>query len=87
MKVLPRAQHAAAGSEAFVEIQDVMLGARNIPRARNAAIARRWDETSVPSRDASSESPLALVKRMLLGKRQLTCDPGYGLCNCESLNL
>ena len=87
-KVLPRAQHAAAESEAFVEIHNVMLGAQIHPNVRKAAIPRIWDQASAPARYASSESPLAAIKRTLLGARQsLTCDPGYGLCQGESLYL
>ena len=87
-KVLPRAQHAGAESEAFVEIHNVMLRAQIHPSVRNASSPRIWDQASSPARYASSESPLAAIKRTLLGARQsLTCDPGYGLCHSESLYL
>ena len=85
--VLPRAQHAAAEPGALIEIRNVMLGAGNRPSPRNAPIPRSWDRRSVPIRDASSESPLAAIKKTLLHRRQLTCDPGYGLCNGGSLYL
>ena len=86
-KVLPRAQHAAAEPGALIEIRNVMLGAGIRPNPRNAPIARSWDRGSVPIMDASSESPLAAIKKTLLNRRQLTCDPGYGLCNGGSLYL
>ena len=78
--VLPRAQHAAAESEAFFEIHNVMLRAQNRPSARDAPIPRRYGEAVAPIRDTSSESPLAAIKRTLLGTRQRSCDLGYGLC-------
>ena len=64
-----RAQHTAAESEGFL----------------NAPIPRMWDESSPPVSDTSSESPLAAIKRTLLGARQSSCDPGYALCDGESL--
>ena len=82
-KVKPRAQQAAAGSEAFWEIHNVMLRAQTYPGARNAQIARPRNEASVPAGGAISESPFAAIKRTLLGTRGFYCDPGYGLCSCE----
>ena len=86
-KVLPRAQHAAAEPGALIEIRNVMLGADIRPNPRNAPIARSWDRGSAPIIDASSEAPLVAIKKTLLNRRQLTCDPGYGLCNGGSLYL
>ena len=80
-RVLPRAQHAAAESEALIEIRSVMLGARTHLGARNAPIHRRWLQGSAPVRDATNESP------SILDTRQFTCDPGYGICDCECLCL
>lgn len=86
-KVLPRAQHAAAEPGALIEIRNVMLGAGIRPSPRNAPVPRTWDRGSVPIMNASSESPLAAIKRTLLNRRRLTCDPGYGLCSGGSLYL
>ena len=79
-EVLPRAQHAAAESGALIEIRNVMLGAGNRPSPMNAPISRNWDRRTVPIRDTSSEPPLVAIKKTLLNRRYLTCDPGYGLC-------
>ena len=79
-QVLPHAQHAAAEPGALIEIRNVMLGAAIHPSPRGAPIPRSWDRRSVPIRDASSESPLVAIKKTLLNRRYLTCDPGYGLC-------
>ena len=84
-KVLPRAYHADPEPEALVEIRNVMLKSRSLTGPRNAPIARRWHGSSQPQEE--SNSPLAAVKRTLLGMRQLTCDPGYGLCDRESFPL
>ena len=85
-KILPRAQRAAIESEeAFLEIDNGILRAREYPHPRSVSIPRRWDEFSVPAREGSSESPLAAIKRTLLGTRQSSCDSGYALCHSESL--
>ena len=84
-KVLPGAQHTAAQSEALLQIHNGILRARSYSHARNAPIPRKWDESSIPVSGASSESPLAAIKRELLGTRQASCDPGYALCDGKSL--
>ena len=78
-----RLERDAAWSKAYLEIRNVMLQPRGAQPGVPGLIPRTWDESS--RAQSESESPLAKVKRALLGRQSFTCDPGYSLCACKWL--
>ena len=84
-RFIPRLNHVAPRSEAFMEIHNVMIKPRHDYDARSVLIPREWDSDSLSP--AESQSPFAAVKRTLLGRQSLTCDPGYALCEGEICNM
>lgn len=70
--------YAAARTEAFREIHNIMIKPRHDRSLGTVLIPRNWDVDSVAA--IESPSPLAVVKRILLGRQGSTCDPGYSLC-------
>ena len=65
-------------SAALVELHEVIISPHEGLKKRGAVPQPRKYYPPKPQRDADS-SP-AMVKRTLLGGRQLVCDAGYGLC-------
>ena len=77
-----RVQQETVRSTAFLEIHNAMLKAQEVRIIEAAFILRSQGIDSILQTE--SVSPLAAVKRKLLGRQSLTCDPGYALCPSES---